>query len=127
MQTTKEIGFFDKGIIDLSVNIRQQEGYFELHLGEGLFTGEAPYDLYTTGMSISGQNEFIIDNSGNFFGGFDQTHSIKIKINKKDENKYSYYFGDVLMANDMDFLNTGINGIKLVSESGDGLSAKIQK
>ena len=40
MQTTKEIGFFDKGIIDLSVNIKQQEGYFELHLGEGLFTGD---------------------------------------------------------------------------------------
>lgn len=124
MEKTKEIGSFDKSIIDLSITTKGKESYFDLHFVSGIFTGE-DYQIEATGASFSGVEGDIFDSSGNFFGGYCKDKTFKIKLHKKDEYKYSYFFDDVLICNDMDFSNTGINAIKLVSDGDVSLFADI--
>jgi hypothetical protein len=54
-------------------------------------------------VTISGQEGYLFDQSGNFFGGYQSGTPFSLEIQYDYTNKtFSYYLDDVLMANSLD-------------------------
>tara|TARA_B100000131_G_scaffold319150_1_gene364448 strand:+ start:1144 stop:1554 length:411 start_codon:yes stop_codon:yes gene_type:complete len=68
-----------------------------------------------TGVKIaefSGREGYLFDQSGNFFGGYQSGVPFDISVHYNYEiTGFSYYFGDVLMANNITS-HTGIGALK---------------
>ncbi len=112
MACVSHLDFIEKGLYDFSLNINPSYGSFELHLGKYFEDSESLCELSETGVSFSGVDGFIFDQSGNFFGGYTPNESFSIQINKKDYDSFSYSFNNKLIANNMFFEDDAINAIK---------------
>jgi hypothetical protein len=106
------IDFFEKGEYSLNVWINQNTESFQFHFG--FFSEEAEQEgqLQETGFSFSGENGYLFDQEGLFFGGYRPEEYFNIKIIKKNYSEFSYYLGDVLISNNRELGISGISAIK---------------
>jgi hypothetical protein len=127
VETVKEVGEIEKGVFDFYIKLNQKDDFFELHFISGDFSESESPDVLATGATFSGSNGMIFDNSGAFFGGYSKLEPIQLRIEKKNEDYYSYYFNEILISNERNFSNYGLNGVKFLSNDGNSASVKITK
>lgn len=101
-----------KGFYEIDVKISPADDFFELHLGQ---QANNLTEMIDTGISFSGQNGYIFDQDGLFFGGYTPNDNFKIKVVKKNYYDFSYYFNDTLIANDMQINTTGVGDISALN------------
>jgi hypothetical protein len=87
---------------------------------------------FVTGFVFSGDKGYIFDESGLFFGGFQSGVPLDIKVSLFEENRYSYFFNNVLVANnkscgtitDIEFENGGSSllSMKLEGRAGENFT-----
>lgn len=96
MRVSGSLQGFKNSVIDVDVYIDKPFEGFSFTVAE---TGAGvKYDLF----SFSGQQGYIVDQSGQFFGGYRSGEYINIKTHYDyDNSKFKYYFNNELMANDM--------------------------
>lgn len=95
------LDFTSSGLYDLRVTIDPEIEEFEIHLGRYFEDSETTCELLETGLSFSGINGYLFDQSGNFFGGYTPNEEFSIQIHKKNYFDFSYSSGGVLMNNDV--------------------------
>tara|TARA_R110002020_G_scaffold158318_4_gene341483 strand:- start:5582 stop:5983 length:402 start_codon:yes stop_codon:yes gene_type:complete len=97
METSGSLPQFENSIFDVTVVVDNPLSGFEFSIME---TGAAAtaVDL----IQFSGQEGYIFDQSGNFFGGYQSGIPFDISIHYDWVNTgFKYYFEDVLIANNL--------------------------
>jgi len=112
MATTSHIDFFEKGYYDIDLWINKNTENFELHFGDYSEEANELGELQETGISFSGVNGYLFDQSGVFFGGYSPQENFKIRIIKKDYESFSYSFNGSLICNQRNLETMGINAVK---------------
>lgn len=93
MSLYQELESFEKRILSFQVTVDSPKSGFLLAGGIGYDTG------FKTGFAFSGSEGYIFDNAGLFFGGYESGIPFDITIHLFQEERYSYFFNDVLVAN----------------------------
>lgn len=112
MGQISHIDFFEKGYYDITLNIKKNTESFEVHIGRYSSEAEELGNLLETGISFSGENGYIFDQDGVFFGGYKPNVDCKLSIVKKDYDNFSYYFNGSLIANQKASPTKYLNAIK---------------
>jgi len=112
MAITSHIDFFEKGYYDIDLWIDQNTTSFELHFGDYSEEANEIGELQETGISFSGVNGHLFDQSGVFFGGYSPEQIFKRRITKKDYDTFSYSFDGSLICNQRNLQTMGINAVK---------------
>lgn len=125
MPLYQELESFEKRILSFQVTVDSPKSGF-------LLAGGVEYDSgFQTGFAFSGSEGYIFDNAGLFFGGYESGIPFGITMHFFQEDRYSYFFNDVLVANnrtggyisDIEFDKRGSSTLSISSEgSNEGLS-----
>ena len=126
MACVSHLDFIKNGSYELTFKISSDYNSFDFHIGKYFTGSESLCELEQTGLSFSGVEGYIFDQSGNFFGGYTPNENFSLKIEKKDYNSFSYYFNDKLIANNMEFEDIGVNAIKFANQSGSTLQGVVK-
>ena len=96
---------YGNSIFDVSLSLESPISGFELSLTE---TGA----FYSSNLiTFSGQEGYLFDQSGNFFGGYQSGVPFKLKVSHDYTNStFSYYHNDVLIANGLDVTGVACEG-----------------
>lgn len=125
MPLYQELESFEKRILSFQVTVDSPKSGF-------LLAGGVEYDSgFQTGFAFSGSEGYIFDNAGLFFGGYESGIPFDITMHFFQEDRYSYFFNNVLVANnrtggyisDIEFDKRGSSTLSIISEgSNEGLS-----
>jgi hypothetical protein len=97
MKTSGSLLQFENSIFDVTVVVDNPLSGFEFSIME-TGAGATAVDL----IQFSGQEGYIFDQSGNFFGGYQSGIPFDISIHYDWANTgFKYYFEDVLIANNL--------------------------
>ena len=98
MKVSGSLPELENSIFNISVLVDSPLSGFEFSLME-TGAGAAPHDL----MQFSGKEGYLFDQSGNFFGGYQSGLPFTMSVHYDWTNTgFKYYFGDVLIANDLE-------------------------
>ena len=100
MITNENLSNFENSIYNIDITVNTPLSGFEFSLME---TGVAGTFKTANLVTFSGQEGYLFDQSGNFFGGYDSGMPFNLKVYYDyDNTSFSYYWNDVLMANSLD-------------------------
>jgi|TARA_Y100000004_G_scaffold100311_1_gene112447 hypothetical protein len=105
MIVTGSLSNFQNSTYDISISVDSPISGFEFSL-MGTGAGGAANNMVT----FSGQEGYMFDQSGNFFGGYKSGVPIDLFVYYDHTNKsFSYYKNDVLISNNMRVTGTVAN------------------
>ena len=105
MIVTGSLDGFKNSVYDISISIESPISGFEFSLLE-TGAGGAAHNLVT----FSGQEGYIFDQSGNFFGGYKSGVPVELLVYYDQTNKsFSYYKDNLLISNGMDVTGSVVN------------------
>ncbi len=100
MITSGNLANFKDSIYKVDIAVESPISGFEFSL---MKTGIDSVFKSANLVTISGQEGYLFDQSGNFFGGYQSGTPFSLEIQYDYTNKtFSYYLDDVLMANSLD-------------------------
>ena len=100
MITSGSLKGYENSVYDVDVTVDSPLSGFEFSLME---TGNDGGWKSANMVSISGKEGYLFDQSGNFFGGYESGVPFNLKIYYDyNQQAFSYYSDDVLMANSLD-------------------------
>lgn len=108
MKVYQEISGQEKSIINLDILVDDTYSGFLVAAGTGNVAGDA---LLNSGFAFSGYEGYVFDQSGKFVGGYAPNIPVNISVHIKEDETYSYFINDVLIANNMSG-STGFNYIE---------------
>jgi len=96
MKVYQQITGREKSIINLELFIDNTFSGFLVAGGTGNAQGDG---LLNSGFVFSGYEGYIFDQSGRFVGGYQPNSPFTISVHSKDDDTYSYFINDILIAN----------------------------
>lgn len=117
---------FQNSICDISVSVDSPISGFEFSLME-TGVGGGDHNLVT----FSGQEGYIFDQSGNFFGGYKSGVPIDLLVYYDQTNKtFSYYKDNLLICNKMDVtgsvVDSSINHVSFTKHADSVLTVNVR-
>lgn len=101
MKVYQNIPSYQKSTIDFTVVVQPNSTGFSICGGS--WADSTALTGFSTGFSVSGENGYLFDQSGNFFGGYKINVPFNLSFHFKSGAKYSYFHDDQLIANNFNY------------------------
>lgn len=103
MKVYQQISGKEKSIVNLDILVDNTYSGFLVAAGTGdVVAGEGgSTGLLNSGFVFSGYEGYVFDQSGRFVGGYAPNIPVNISVHMKEDNSYSYFINDSLIANNM--------------------------
>jgi len=106
MITSGSLPNFEDSFYSVDITVNSPISGFEFSLME---TGVDGTFKSANMITMSGQEGYLFDQSGNFFGGYQSGVPFNLQIYyDKGNTSFSYYYKDVLMANALDVTGASV-------------------
>lgn len=103
MKVYQQISGKEKSIVNLDILVDNTYSGFLVAAGTGdVVAGEGgSTGLLNSGFVFSGYEGYVFDQSGRFVGGYAPNIPVNISVHMKEDDSYSYFINDSLIANNM--------------------------
>jgi hypothetical protein len=103
MKVYQQISGKEKSIVNLDILVDNTYSGFLVAAGTGdIVAGEGgSTGLLNSGFVFSGYEGYVFDQSGRFVGGYAPNIPVNISVHMKEDDSYSYFINDSLIANNM--------------------------
>lgn len=103
MKVYQQISGKEKSIVNLEILVDNTYSGFLVAAGTGdVVAGEGgSTGLLNSGFVFSGYEGYVFDQSGRFVGGYAPNIPVNISVHMKEDDSYSYFINDSLIANNM--------------------------
>ena len=103
MKVYQQISGKEKSIVNLDILVDNTYSGFLVAVGTGdVVAGEGgSTGLLNSGFVFSGYEGYVFDQSGRFVGGYAPNIPVNISVHMKEDDSYSYFINDSLIANNM--------------------------
>ena len=103
MKVYQQISGKEKSIVNLDILVDNTYSGFLVAAATGdVVTGEGgSTGLLNSGFVFSGYEGYVFDQSGRFVGGYAPNIPVNISVHMKEDDSYSYFINDSLIANNM--------------------------
>jgi hypothetical protein len=103
MKVYQQISGKEKSIVNLDILVDNTYSGFLVSAGTGdVVAGEGgSTGLLNSGFVFSGYEGYVFDQSGRFVGGYAPNVPVNISVHMKEDDSYSYFINDSLIANNM--------------------------
>lgn len=112
MKVYQQISGKEKSIVNLDILVDNTYSGFLVAAGTGdVVAGEGgSTGLLNSGFVFSGYEGYVFDQSGRFVGGYAPNIPVNISVHMKEDDSYSYFINDSLIANNI----TGSTGFDYI-------------
>jgi hypothetical protein len=103
MKVYQQISGKEKSIVNLDILVDNTYSGFLVAAGTGdVVAGEGgSTGLLNSGFVFSGYEGYVFDQSGRCVGGYAPNIPVNISVHMKEDDSYSYFINDSLIANNM--------------------------
>lgn len=103
MKVYQQISGKEKSIVNLDILVANTYSGFLVAAGTGDVVAGAggSTGLLNSGFVFSGYEGYVFDQSGRFVGGYAPNIPVNISVHMKEDDSYSYFINDSLIANNM--------------------------
>ncbi len=103
MKVYQQISGKEKSIVNLDILVDNTYSGFLVAAGTGDVVAGAggSTGLLNSGFVFSGYEGYVFDQSGRFVGGYAPNIPVNISVHMKEDDSYSYFINDSLIANNM--------------------------
>jgi hypothetical protein len=98
MKVYQQVTGKEESIVNLDILVENTYSGFYVAAGTGNAGGDG---LLNSGFVFSGYEGYVFDQSGRFVGGYAPNIPVNISVHMKNDDTYSYFLDDVLIANNI--------------------------